>query len=138
MLEKNPDERPSITSIIEMPIIRKKIIELNIKIEKHETLEIPMCLMNRIIPNSASFLTYTIDLYNEINLTKSKKIVDDIRIEYVPSPIKLYDYRPVSDSRLLPKIIQNIYPENIENIKKPFPLRIRDKISAFRVYNDNV
>jgi len=138
MLEKNPDERPSITSIIEMPIIRKKIIELNIKIEKHETLEIPMCLMNRIIPNSASFLTYTIDLYNEIHSTKSKKISDDIRIEYVPSPIKVYDYRPTSDSRLLPKIIQNIYPENVQNIKKPFPIRIRDKISAFRLYNDNV
>ena len=136
MLEKNPDERPSITSIIEMSSIRKKIIEQNIKNDKHERLEIPTCLINRIIPNNASLHTYTLDLYNEINLTKNKKILDDIRIEYVPSPIKINDGRPYSDSHLLPKIIQKIYPENLDNIKKPFPLRISDRISAFRLYND--
>jgi len=132
MLEKNPDARPSITSIIEMSTIRKKMIELNVKVDKHEKLEIPISLVNRIIPNSASFLTYTLDLYNEINLNKCKKIQDDIRIEYIPSPIKIKEIRPLSDSRLLPKIIQNINPENIDHIKKPFPLRIRDRISAFR------
>lgn len=137
LLEKNPDERPSITSIIELPTIRKKIIEMNITIEKHQAFEIPKVLVNRIIPNSASFCVYTLDLYNEINISKNKTVLDDIRIEYAPSPIKFISGRPASDNRLLPKITRQIYSENLENIRKPFPLKLRDRVSAFRLYQND-
>jgi hypothetical protein len=116
-----------------MPAVRKKIFELAIKTDKHEPLIIPTQLINRIIPNSASFLNYTVNLYNEINITK--KVSDDLRIEYRPSPIKTFDGRPYTDSRILPKIMKEIQPENLDNIKKPFPLRLRDRVSAFRDYN---
>jgi len=133
MLDKNPYDRPAITSIIEMPAVRKKIFESAIKTDRHQPLIIPAQLINRIIPNSASFLNYTVNLYNEITITT--KISDDLRIEYRPSPIKTFDGRPYSDSRILPKIMKEIQPENLDNIKKPFPLRLRDRVSAFRDYN---
>ena len=130
MLEKNPNERSTITSIIETPIIRKKIIEHRITYENHQQLDIPQSLMNRIIPNNASFHKYTLDLYDELNLQKNNTL-NDIRIEYVPSPMKMNDGRPHSQIHLLPKIVQKIEPLNLENIKKPFPLRLRSIVSAF-------
>lgn len=129
MLEKNPEERITITSILEMPNIRKKCFELGIQRDLYEPMITPTILSNRIVSNSKSFQGYVNDLCYEITSNVHKRERDNIRIEYRPSPIKNMDSRPYSDSKLLlPKITRDIPSD----VKKTFVMRLRDEVGGFR------